>query len=260
MNASDAAPKRSWRSALDVAVAIALIGASAVFVWAVLSMRADVREQREQLELREQAVVRSPRPTVKKRSLPSSPIPLKSAALRGSPEASVGVIEYSDFECPFCGTFARKTLPAILQSYVDTGKVQFAFRHMPLEARHPRSFTAAEAAECSQRQGKFWQMHDAFFAEPMSLETTSLFGKAHAAGLDSARFRQCMNGEATAKVRQDIAEARSFGITGTPTFLFGTIERHGGLRVVRRESGTLPFEVFAQILDELLEPNGTRLP
>jgi protein-disulfide isomerase len=178
---------------------------------------------------------------------------LDGAPLHGHPSARIGVIEYSDFECPFCGKFATATYPTIVKAYVETGKVQFAFRHLPLK-QHPLAMKAAEAAECSRRQGRFWPMHDALFTMPRALDSDSLLAKAKTLGLDSGQFQRCMDGEAITRVRQDVAEAQALGITGTPTFLFGTIEPDGRLKVVRRESGAIPAKAFAGMLDDLVNP------
>jgi len=234
-----------WRSALDVAATVAMIAASSVLTWAVLSTRRAETTSSTRPPATERRTPDAP--------VPSAPISFSNAPIQGAPSATVGVVEYSDFECPFCARFAATTYPAIVASYVSTGKIRFAFRHLPLEQKHPLARAAAEAAECSHLQGKFWPMHDALFLRPSALDSESLFAKARSIGLDVDRFRRCMNGEATSRVRQDVAEARLLGVSGTPTFLFGTIGLDGRLKVARRESGALPAEVFASILDELLQ-------
>jgi protein-disulfide isomerase len=163
------------------------------------------------------------------------------------------VIEYSDFECPFCGRFALQTLPAIVKKYVDTGKLLVAFKHLPLESKHPFALHAAEAAECSRRLGRFWEMHDALFEEPVMLQPESLRAKAKRIGLDSSRFDQCLKGGATTRVKQDLSEAQAFAITGTPTFIFGVVETPSRLKALRRQSGAIPVEAFERIVDQLLE-------
>jgi protein-disulfide isomerase len=229
-----------------------MIAASTVLVWAVLSNRGAQSSAQPRIP---STARRTPN-----KSLPVNPVPLDGAPLEGKSTARIGVIEYSDFECPFCARFVTSTYPAIAKSYVETGRVQFAFRHLPLEDKHASALRAAEAAECSRRQNQFWPMHNALFTVPKALDTDSLFAKAHTIGLDSRRFRQCMNGEATARVRQDVAEARALGINGTPTFLFGTVEPKGLLKVVRRESGAIPTDAFSGILEELLHSVATSTP
>jgi protein-disulfide isomerase len=162
------------------------------------------------------------------------------------------VIEYSDFECPFCVRFQQLTYPMIVRDYVETGKIRFAYRHLPLEQKHQYAMKAAEAAECSARQTRFWPMHDQLFAQPTALDPDSLVAKARRIGLNTVRFNECMKGEAVDLVRRDISHARSLLVGSTPTFFFGTIERDGRLKVSRRESGAIPKETFAAILNDLL--------
>jgi protein-disulfide isomerase len=223
---------------------MAMIAASGVLIWAVLSTHWAKATPRAQDPPNARRTTTAP--------LPSAPLSLGNAPVQGGPPAKVGVLEYADFECPFCSRFAVTTYPTIAKSYIATGKIQFAFRYLPLEQRHASALRAAEAAECSHRQGRFWAMHDALFIMPSALDSDGLSAKARKIGLDSDQFRRCMNGEATARVREDLAEARLLGITGTPTFLFGTIGPDGRLKVQRRESGAMPAEVFASIVDELL--------
>jgi protein-disulfide isomerase len=150
--------------------------------------------------------------------------------------------------------FGTTTYRTLVASYVATGKIRFALRHLPLERIHPWAFMAAEVAECSGQQGKFWQTHDALFSGLTVSEAGSLSEHRRALGLDAGRFHLCMNRDAAARVRDDIREAQSLEITGTPTFLFGRIEPDGRLRVVRRESGAIPADVFVAVLDQLLKP------
>ena len=115
----------SWRAALDVAVGVATIVACIVLVWAVVAARGD-----------RPAASRAAKST-RPKPLPAAPVPFRELPRIGSPSARIGVIEYLDFECPSCARFATNTLPEIAGAYVDTGKVQIAFRHRPLVRIHP---------------------------------------------------------------------------------------------------------------------------
>ena len=95
--------------------------------------------------------------------LPKDPVDLAGAILAGNPSAHVAMIEFSDFECAFCGRFTRDTEPTLWHEYVDSGQLLVAFRHLVLEERHPHALRAAEAGECANRQGQFWPMHDVLF-------------------------------------------------------------------------------------------------
>lgn len=237
-----------WRTILEIAATIVMLIAGLVVIATVLAKpRAEtgVRVQTHPPELP---------PLRDKGPLPVSPMSLDGIALKGSRTASVGMIEYSDFECPYCSRFALETLPRIVESFVDTGRVLFGFHHLPIETKHANAVKAAEAAECAGEQGRFWELHDALFAMPLQLDESSLLKKARGVGVEVGGFGQCLNGRMTAKVRADMSAARVLSVSATPTFFFGWIDPEGRLQVTRRESGALPYEVFAGILNELLAP------
>ncbi|MGE5834765.1 MAG: DsbA family protein [Acidobacteriota bacterium] len=131
-------------------------------------------------------------------------------------------------------------------------RVLLAFRHLPLENRHPSALRAAQAADCSGRQGRFWPMHDELFRTPRALGMDSLIAKGKQIGLDMSAFRRCLTAETTETLQRDIASARELSITGTPTFLIGMITAEGRLKVSRHQSGAIPKEVLSRILDDLL--------
>lgn len=185
------------------------------------------------------------------RPLPPRPIVIDGATIRGSAKAPLAVIEYSEFQCPFCARFAMDTFPKLAQAYVEVGKVAWVYRHFPLESIHPFAFRAAEAAECAKRQNRFWEMHELLFSNQKKLDDTSLRSHAQTLGLSRATFEACLNGEASDKVRTDQKSARALGLTGTPTFFIGV--RDGDSVVVKhRLAGNTPFEEFRDILDDLL--------
>ena len=179
------------------------------------------------------------------------PISLRDAVIKGSPRARTVVIEYSDFECPFCRSFARATLPEVTARYIETGVVQFVFRHLPLP-RHTRAFKAAEAAECAGHDGKFWEMHDSLFLEPARLELGYYVERAQVLGLEPRRFATCLAGEAADHVRADVAEARRLGVNGTPTFFLGNLRADGRVEVTRRHAGVLSIDTFERLIKETM--------
>jgi protein-disulfide isomerase len=196
-------------------------------------------------------VVRSPvRPSPP--PLPKEPISITGAAVRGSADAKIGFVIYSDFECPFCARFANDTWPALDSKYVATGKVRAAFRHLPIESIHPSAVKAAEATECAGKQGQFWPMHDILFKNSKGLAAGLLPGYAQQIQLDVAVFEACLKGATTAKVRADATSAAALGITGTPAFLLGTIEGDGKVKVTERIAGARPLTAFETAIDKLL--------
>jgi protein-disulfide isomerase len=137
----------------------------------------------------------------------------------------------------------------VIDKYVKAGKVQVVFRHLPLDRIHPLAHKAAEAAECAGQQGRFWEMHDLLFRGRDKLDPPSLRVHAATVGLDMSRFVQCLdNGEMAARVRRDADEARKLQISGTPTFLLGTLAPGDRAKVVRRLSGGM-----LQTLEESLQ-------
>jgi protein-disulfide isomerase len=171
---------------------------------------------------------------------------------KGLPAAKVAIIEFSDFECPFCGRYDRDTFPQIESEYVKSGKVKYVWRDLPL-SMHKNAFKAAEAAHCAGEQGKFWEMHDRFFDNQKALTPADVTGHAAAVGLDAAAFQQCLDsGRHTAGIRKDMGEAASSGITGTPSFLIGIVQPDSTVKVVRRLIGARPLEDFKQAIDEAL--------
>jgi protein-disulfide isomerase len=184
---------------------------------------------------------------------PADPVALDEAFTVGRADAPVTLLEYSDFGCPFCARFARDTLPALEAEFVEAGRLRVAYKHLPIARLHPDAPLAAEAAECAGRAGRFRDMHDALFAEPGRLNGEALIAGAVALGLDEAPFRACLTGRETRdRVARDAAEARAFGITGTPAFLVGVTEPDGRARVVEVISGARPIEFFREAIKRAL--------
>ena len=175
------------------------------------------------------------------------PIETADAPIRGNPKAPVTVVEFSDFQCPFCAR-ARPTVNRIREVYGD--RVRIVYRHFPLDF-HPQAPKAGEAAACAGEQGKFWEMHDRLFANQAKLRPADLKEHAVAVGLDAAAFAQCLeSGRETARVRKDAEEAARYGVTGTPAFFVN------GRPVI----GAQPYEAFAVVIDDELERLAGRLP
>ncbi len=145
----------------------------------------------------------------------------KDDNIKGAKNAKLTLIEFSDFQCPYCAKFTP-SLDQVLSEY--DGQVRLVFKQFPLSSLHPEAQKAAEAAECAADQGKFWEMHDALFimntAQTMSL--TNYKAKAAELGLDTTKFNSCLdNGSKAQKVREDYQEGISAGVTGTPGTFVG---------------------------------------
>jgi protein-disulfide isomerase len=191
-------------------------------------------------------------PSALPKPIPDAPIALSTQHQKGSPSARIVIIEFADFQCPFCGRFSREVLPSIDRNYIATGKVRLAFHHLPLRI-HPRAVMAAQASECAARQQKFWQMHDLLFRDGKELEDAHLMAKATTVGLDVPAFLTCLNGAPIDKVRVEEETARELGLTSTPTFMIGLADPGGrSVKVLRRISGVSTVQAFSATLDELL--------
>ena len=140
--------------------------------------------------------------------------------------ALVSLVEYGDFECPFCGLAE----PAVRSLIAEHGELQFVFRHLPLTDVHPRAQLAAEAAEAAHLQGKFWEMHDTLMMHPDALTVADLIGYARDLGLDAERFARDLRRHAgAARVAEDMDSADLATVSGTPTFFINGIRYYGAL-------------------------------
>jgi protein-disulfide isomerase len=186
--------------------------------------------------------------------IPSDPLDMDGSAAKGATSARVGIVAFSDFQCPFCGRFARDIFPELDRDYIQTGKLRFVFRHLPLRI-HDAAFYAATAAECAAREGKFWDLHDRLFAtDPRQMSADGVNGLAVAAGVDPARLAACAVGGAQESVKRDADLAQRLGIASTPVFLLGSMLPDGRLQVSAAIPGARPLADFRARLDALLQP------
>ena len=159
----------------------------------------------------------------------------------GNASAAVTLVEFSDFQCPFCAA-VMPTLKRVQETYGD--QVRIVWKDFPLTAIHPQAFGAAQAGQCAQEQGKFWELHDRLFANQQALQPESLKTHAAAAGLDAPAFNECLDSAKYAgHVQAQMDVGTSLGVASTPTvFVNG-----------RMVSGAQPYAVFTKIIDEELE-------
>ena len=165
------------------------------------------------------------------------PVSTKGAPARGNPDAKVAVVEFSDFECPYCAS-SVDTLNQIAKTYGD--KVRIVFKHMPLEM-HTKARAAHLAAEAAFRQGKFWPMHDKIFANQKEMSPEKYREYARELGLDLKQYdRDVADASVKQRIDADSAEARQLGVRGTPAFYVNG----------RYLPGAVPFAAIQQLLDE----------
>ncbi len=182
-------------------------------------------------------------------------IPVPEGTWRGDADAKAALIEFSDFECPFCGTFATEIYPQIDRDYIKGGTLRYMFVDDPIEQMHPNAFKAHEAALCAGEQGKYWEMHTQLFAHQKALAPDALLSYAQAAGVDGAKLQECLSaGRNATRVRRNVATAQKVGVRGTPTFLFGVVES-GQFRAKRALAGAHPYTVFKDAIDAVVTGN-----
>ena len=181
---------------------------------------------------------------------------ITGAPVLGDRSARVAMIEFSDFECPFCKRYVDETFSRIKDEFIATGRIQYAARHLPLEQTHPNALRAAQAAACAADQGKFWEMRDYLFARQAELAQDVWLRDAAVLGLDEKVFHDCLSGASADRIRADQAAATGLGATATPTFLVGVVEPDGTIRILRRIAGAHPFEAFADAIEQVALEGG----
>jgi protein-disulfide isomerase len=186
-------------------------------------------------------------------TLPAAVSIIKSPS-KGSPSATVAVIEYSDYQCPFCGRYDRDTFPKLEDEYIKTGRVRYVFHDLPLDF-HQNALNAALSARCAGEQGKYWEMHHLLFANQSALEEKDLSAHAAELKLDEGRYQQCMTaGRYEADIRKDVADANGAGLTGTPSFLIGIVQPDSTVKVSKKIVGAKSYADFKAAIDSLLTP------
>lgn len=167
--------------------------------------------------------------------------------IKGNADAKVKIVEFSDFECPFCGQFYKDSMSQLISDYVDTGKVSIEYRHYPLPF-HPQAKPLAIASECANEQGMFWEMHDLIFQKnvdgTMASATADTYKQwAAGLGLNTTEFNACLDEQRHADiVDSDTTLGSSLGVTGTPTFYIN------GVQLV----GALPYATIKATIDQEL--------
>lgn len=185
---------------------------------------------------------------------PSGPVrtSVAGAPMLGRADAPVTIVEFSDYQCPFCQRFFATTLPALKNEYVAKGKVRYVFRDFPLDQIHPQARKAAEAAHCAGEHAKYWEMHDLLFQNQRALAPPQFAEHARTVGVDGAQLEECLSsGRHAARVARGLADAAAAGVQGTPSFVVGKTKA-GDIVEGTLIRGTQPMEMFRRIIDQTL--------
>jgi protein-disulfide isomerase len=175
----------------------------------------------------------------------------------GAADAPVTLIEYSDYQCPFCARHYRQVMPALVSEYVETGKLRYVMRENPIPSLHREAFNASMAALCAGDQGKYWEMHNLLFDNQRTLNVDGMKGFAESLGLDTAAFNECLDSNKyRQRVTDDIAGGAKLGVSGTPGFFIGLTDSEdpNQVRVSTFIKGAQPLDNFKRAIDELLKP------
>ncbi len=248
--------KKSTFNGLLIGIII-LVGVTAFFAGSYTSnlnsnqiSTADLDEAMAKLELK---LLQNQLPT--KQAVEPIKISMDDDPIIGNPDAPITIVEFSDFQCPFCARFHTQTLPSLLEEYIEQDKVKIVFRDFPIQSIHPNALPASIAAECANDQNKFREMHDILFEKQNSWnrlevnDALSLFSQyASNMQLDQAVFDACLtSGKHIPEIQNDLNDGRDYGVSGTPGFFVGN-DQIGFVEL----KGAQPFESFKKVIDAQL--------
>jgi protein-disulfide isomerase len=233
----------------NVALAIAAIASSALLIWAT----------------RHSSAPSLPFPAVAAAANPLT-VSITGAASLGHRNAPVVLMEFSDFECQFCGRFAAESLPVLKRTFIETGTLQFVYFHAPHPSMRPLALQAAETAECAGRQGRFWDVHDAFFAHPDTRDSAGLRTLALEAGVRNEgtdALDECLTSRRSlGAIADQSAIAYELNVRSTPSFALG-YRRDGNdsggdtIQIASQFSGALSMSSIGAEIERLLTASRT---
>ncbi len=241
---------RTWtRFAKSTALSLAVLLPLAAADKGITKQQADeilneLRQIRQLLEKQQQgAAAQQPEPPTRAK------VETAGAFAIGSQDAPITMVEFTDFQCPFCYRFHVSTFGELKKNYIDTGKVRFVSRDLPLDF-HPNAMQAAEAGRCAGEQGQFWPMRERMGSDPDHLDLSHLVADAQDLKLNVETFRSCVqSAKYKAAIERDIQEALKIGANGTPSFVIGKTAPNAieGELVI----GAMPYQVFDEKLKQL---------
>jgi protein-disulfide isomerase len=252
--------KRVKKSTFNVLIMIIIL-TTGIAVFFAGSYTANLNSEQISQEELENALAKLELKILEKQLPTKQPnIPLKISIdndpIIGNPDAPITIIEFSDFQCPFCARFHIETLPLIMNEYINEGQVKLVFRDFPIQSIHPNALPASVAAECANEQGKFKEMHDMLFENQnkwsnQSLDNLMITLSQYASEmeLEEEKFDSCLkNGKYIEEIQKDLDDGRTYGVSGTPGFFVGN-DQIGFIEL----TGAQPFENFKKVIDSQLK-------
>jgi len=251
-------------------ILLALISASMLLVsvtaWSdstkeeILQLRIQVGEiQRDLAEIKQliKDSARAPAPAAAAAAgFRPQTISIGNSPIKGNDDATVTIVEYSDYQCPFCARHYRDVMPILQKEYIDTGKLKFVMRENPIESIHKNAKKASIAALCAGEQDKYWEMHNLLFDNQRELGVDNLKSFAGTIGLDTGSFNECLDGNKTVgQLRKDMASGAKLGMRGTPGFFVGLTDQSDPdkVEVTVFLRGAKSIDAFKASIDELLD-------
>jgi protein-disulfide isomerase len=242
-----------------VPVAAALLFAIATPACAQSQEVETLRRELEALKLQQAQMAEELRRLQQAMGVRASALTLGTAPSRGRADAPLVLVEFSDYECPFCIRHFTQTMPELDREYISTGKLRYVFMDYPIDQLHPAALKAHEAARCAGEQGKFWDLHNKLFSPAGTHGVDRLKSLAGEIGVDRGKFDPCLDsGKMQVPVRASIARAEQLGADGTPQMYLGVADANGSFRIIRSIRGAVPFPQIKQAIDALLAPAGDK--
>ncbi len=250
-----------------VMAAVLLVGPAGAYASEdVLSLRKDVEVLRKDMDEIKRVLISILPVLVKNEGVDGSPqvvppqkvvetpqsatVSIDGSPAMGKSDAPLVLVEFSDYECPFCARFNTDVLKQVKREYIDTGRLRFVYKDFPLSF-HQNAMKASMAARCAGEEGRYWEMHDALLENQQNLGDVD--GLVKRAGLKAATFNECMEGRKYEEaVQRDLSDGRELGVNGTPTFILGRLDASGKVNgeVIQ---GAMPYAVFKSRIDALLK-------
>lgn len=234
--------KSRLRSIVDLVSTIAMALAAVVISWRVYAV-----PQIEEPQGNIPAAVED----ISERQLTTT---LNGLPTKGDPAAALVIVEFGDFECPYCGRFARETFDQIDRDFIATRKIQYAFRNYPLEQLHSSALKAARAGQCAAAQGRFWEMREFLYRNQNLFKDQVWLRPPDELGLKRPDLERCLASADENGIRQDVEEGSRLGVVSTPTFFVGTRGPDHTIQLVRKIRGARPLKVFEDALASLIAP------
>ncbi|MBI5644165.1 MAG: DsbA family protein [Deltaproteobacteria bacterium] len=249
-----------------VLAAVLLVGSTAAYASEdVQSLRKDVEVLRNDMDeikrvlisilpvlVKHEGVDGSPQvvPPQRVETPQSATVSIDGSPSMGKSDVSIVLVEFSDYECPFCARFNAEVLKQVKREYIDTGRLRFVYKDFPLPF-HQNAMKASMAARCAGEEGRYWEMHDALLENQQNLGDVD--GLVKRTGLNAATFNECMKSRKYEDaVQMDLNDGRALGINGTPTFILGRLDASGKVTgdVIQ---GAMPYAVFKTKIEALLK-------